>query len=149
MAISIKPKAPATLKEALVKALSNTIKLALGLALGALFVHWFTGGQSYIVTQPQLPTPGQEALVDRALVKGSPGYVLDQHRDDCWTMEQAPKAELPGAAIIQFTDGHTVYVKNTTPRGFKLVDAAFNEALAIAGFGDKYSERIDVVALCK
>lgn len=144
----LKKEAPKTMTEALKKGLLNAGKLALGLAVGFLFVHWMTGGQDEIINGGMSDIPAQEAPVDRAPVKDSPSYQMEKHRDTCWTMDEEPKAELPGAAIVQFQSGHTEYVTNDTPRGFKLVDAAFNEALAAVGYGDKTSDQIDVIALC-
>lgn len=125
-------------------------KIAFVLGFGfAAFVlsHWLTAGLDEIIDVEQ-GTPG-DAMEIREPVKDSPSFVYEKHKDTCWTMNEEPKAELPGAAIVQFNDGRTKYVTNETPRGFKLVDAAFNEALAAVGYGDKTSDKIDVIALCK
>ena len=144
----LKKEAPKTMTEALKKGLLNAGKIAFGLAVGFLFVHWMTGGQDEIINGTTGSLPSQEAPVDRAPVKDSPSYVMEKHSKTCWTSEQEPKADLQGAAIVQFNSGKTVYVTNDTPRGYKLVDAAFNEALAAIGYGDKTSDEITVIALC-
>ena len=88
-------------------------------------------------------TVAAPVVVERAPVKTSPTYVLSQHKDDCWSMNDQPKADLPGGAIIQFTNGRTIYTQKHI-----LVDAAFNEALAAIGYGDITSDEFDVIALC-
>lgn len=114
-----------------------------------VLVCFWVGSQNEIVdTSRTNPTPAQ-IMQGRTPVTETPDYVLAKHKNTCWTSDQSPKADLPGAAIVQFTDTYrTVYVENTTPRGFKLVDAAFNEALAAVGYGDVTSDKIDVIALC-
>lgn len=145
----IKPKTHATLKEALMAKLITVAKMCAMVAVGFLMVHWLTGGQQEIIDGTYDPNRDAQVMDIREPAKNSPSYVMDKHRDDCWTMDEEPKADLPGAAIVQFNSGKTVYVTNETPRGFELVDAAFSEALAAVGYGDVTSDEIDVIALCK
>ena len=141
MAINIKKtEAPKTLKEAGMRALQNTLRIAGGLLVGYILVHWLTGGLDEI-TQPY---PSAPIMEERAPVKDSPAFVWEKHKDDCWRGSDQPKAELPGAAIVQFNSGKTVYTTKHV-----LVDEAFNEALANVGYGDKTSDRLEVIALCK
>jgi len=133
---------PKTMNEAIKKGLLQALKLTLGLAVGFLLVHWMTGGQGIITgTTGELPSQTQ---VDRAPTQSMAEKVLEQHQDECWTGSQQPKADLPGAAIVQFPNGMVQY----TTVHWK-VDAAFNEALANIGFGDKISKKLDPIALCK
>lgn len=125
MQIIKKPVAPKTLKEAGMRALVNTAKIIGGLLVGALLVHWLTGGQQEIIEGGMQDIPQQHQQIVQKPVKDSPAYVLGKHQDSCWTSEQDPKAELPGAAVVQF-----------------------NEALAAIGYGDITSDKIDVIALC-
>lgn len=142
MQIIKKPVAPKTLKEAGMRALKNALKLTAFVAIGFLMVHWLVGGQDEIIGSTS-PEQGADVMEIREPAKDSPAYVLGKHQDECWNSSQEPKADLPGAAIVQFKSGKTIYTKN-----HKLVDAAFNEALAAIGFGDKTSDKIDVIALC-
>lgn len=95
------------------------------------------------MTMPEPNRPTKDLKIEAPVNPAS--QLLEAHRADCWTGSQKAKAELPGAAIVQFVKGgHTVYTKRHI-----LVDAAFNEVLAEVGYGDKKSDVIDVVALCK
>lgn len=89
------------------------------------------------------PNSGATAMSVREDAAHSPEGVLNKHRTECWTMSQPALAEKPTAAIVQFKDGRAVYTQKSS-----LVDAALNEALAAIGYGDKTSEKIDVIALC-
>ncbi len=139
----IKPTPAAkTLKEAAMRGLVKAIKVVGFIAIGFLMVHWLTGGQDEIINGT-FPDRDQQVMDIREPAKHSPAAVLSAHEDECWNAQQNPKADLPGAAIVQFNNGKTIYTKN-----HKLVDAAFNEALAAIGFGDKTSDKIEVIALC-
>lgn len=145
----IKPKTHATLKEALMAKLITVAKMCAMVAVGFLMVHWLTGGQQEIIDGTYDPNRDAQVMDIREPAKGSPAAVMAKHKDHCWTSKQEPLADLPGAAVVQFNSGKTIYVTNDTPRGFKLVDAAFNEALAAVGYGDVTSDEIEVIALCK
>lgn len=141
-------RTPANSKEANMQRITSLLKLVAILAVAAYMVHVLTAGQDNITNTT--PNAGREVMDIREPAKNSPSAVMSQKKvqKQCWTMDEAPKAELPGAAVVQFKSGYTEYVTNETPRGFKLVDAAFNEALAAVGYGDVVSEKIDVIALC-
>jgi hypothetical protein len=140
----VTPTIKSTLKEHLMYKLGQVLKMAAFVAIGFLAVHWLTAGQDNIINGTTPEQRDQQVMDIREHAPNSPAGVLSAHEDDCWTSEQQPKAELPGAAIVQFKDGRTIYTKKHV-----LVDAAFNEALASIGFGDKTSDKIDVIALCK
>lgn len=146
-----KPKQHATLKDALVFKLKGLIKVAAFVAVGFLLVHWLVGGQQEIIDGTYDPDRQQSAdVMDiREPAKGSPSAVMEKHGHECWTSKQEPKADLPGAAVVQYPSGKTVYVDNSTPKGYKIVDAAFNEALAAVGYGDVTTDAFEVIALCK
>jgi len=85
-----------------------------------------------------------EVMAGRAPVKGSPAQVLAAHKGSCWQGDEAPLTKaLPTAAIIQRVGEGAAYTKRPA-----LVDAAFKEALASAGYGDYEDARFVVVALC-
>ena len=93
------------------------------------------------------PVEDRVGEFDRPAPAGSPRALLEAHGDDCWTAGQAPKAELPGAAIVRWTrTGKPQAAEYVTKRG--VVSSAFDEVLASAGFGDHEDERFIVVALC-
>lgn len=136
-----KPKQHDTLKDALIHKMKGLVKGLALVAISFLAVHWLVGGQGIITATPgELPSQTQ---VDRAPTQSLAEKVLEQHKDECWTGSQQPKADLPGAAIVQFSNGMVQY----TTVHWK-VDAAFNEALANIGFGDKVSKKLDPIALC-
>lgn len=140
----IKPKTHANLKEALMHKAKQVGILVAYAAVAGIMIHWLVGGQSDLAALDQAPDANQSVTDTREPSKGTPQYVLNKHRSECWVGNETPKAELPGAAIVQFVDGRTVYTKKHS-----LVDAAFNEVLAQAGFDTKRSDNIVVVALCK
>lgn len=113
-------------------------------AFTASFLIVLGVGLAIYDAQPLEPTTSRDAMDIRENVPGSPDAVLEEYRAECWTMGDEPKAELPGAAIVQFHDGRTIYTQKHV-----LVDAAFNEALAAVGYGEKTSDRIEVIALCR
>lgn len=139
---------PANSMEANMQRITSLLKLVAILAVAAYMVHVLTAGHDNITNTT--PNAGREVMDIREPAENSPAAVMSQKKvqKQCWTKDEAPKAELPGAAVVQFKSGYTEYVTNDTPRGFKLVDAAFNEALAAIGYGDKTSDKIDVIALC-
>jgi hypothetical protein len=139
---------PANSKEANMQKIVSLLKMVALLAIAAYMLHIFTAGQDNIINSN--PTQGREVMDIREAAPHTPDAVMSQKKvqKQCWTMNEDPKAELPGAAVVQFKSGYTKYVTNDTPKGYKLVDAAFNEALAAVGYGDKTSDQIDVIALC-
>lgn len=141
-------RTPANSKEANMQKIVSLLKLVAVLAIAAYMVHVLTAGQDNIINST--PNQGREVMDIREAAPHSPDAVMSQKKvqKECWTKDEDPKAELPGAAVVQFKSGYTEYVTNDTPKGWKLVDAAFNEALANIGFGDKVSDLIDPIALC-
>lgn len=132
---------PKTFKQAIAGSLTFSAMCLGGLVFGFLAVHWLTGGVGNMTMQPN--HEGSSAA--RPLSPGSPEYVLKQHQADCWTGNQEKKADLPGAAIIQWEKNGMVQYTTVHWK----VSAAFNEALASIGYGDKVSHKLDVIALCK
>lgn len=124
--------------------LKNLITMIVAAIAGFGIVYFLNGHvMNMTFVQPQAPHQSTE------VAKDSPAGLFEMHKDDCWRGSDMPKAELPGAAIVQFEKtGKAIYISNETPRGVRLVDAAFNEVLAQIGYGDKESDKIDVVALC-
>jgi hypothetical protein len=138
-------KTHATLKDALMHRGKMVLIFAAYFGVFLILVHWAIGGQSEIVAGDDY----HNGEIANPVLPGSPADVLNRHLAECWVSEQAPKAELPGAAIVVYPSGKAVYVNNKTPKGFKIVDIAFDEALAAIGYGDKTTDEFDVVALCK
>lgn len=130
-----KNKKQLTFRQTLVKAL----------LIPAIMVGGFAGSYGIVsamnVTKLVPAEPGVHGNVD---TETPAEHVLKAHQNECWGGSQEPKAQFPGAAIVRLNDGRVVYTKKHV-----LVDAAFNEALANIGFGDKTSDKLDVVALCK
>lgn len=134
-----KPKTHATIKDALLYKL-KTVVLYVGVAMLAFVaVHWLTGGVQNMTMQPH-----EDHSVVKPLSPGSPEYVFNQHKADCWNGTMEKKADFPGAAIIQWSNGMVQY----TTVHWK-VSAAFDEVLASIGYGDKTTKKFDVIALCK
>lgn len=134
------------------KSFTEIVLPKLGFCVGFIVVafimtHWLTAGQDNIINgMGDGSKPTQEQIMQgRENAPGSPAYVLEQHKADCWTSSDEPKADLPGAAIVQWTKNGMVQYTTVHWK----VDAAFNEALAAIGFGDKTSDKLDVIALCK
>lgn len=142
----LKPLRHTSVHAALMHRMKKIVVFVAYATLAALAVHWLIGGQDEIING-DAQVPGQVMDI-REYAKDSPAYVLDQHRKTCWTSKQIPKAALPGAAVIQFKDGHAEYVTNDTPVGYKLVDIAFKQALASIGYGPKIKTSIETIALC-
>lgn len=119
---------------------ADLVKVALVLAFAAYALHILTAGHDDITGQP-LPTPTVQAP------EPSKAERMAADKDRCWQGGDDPLAELPGHAVVRFTNGprlgEVVYTANP-----ELVEAAFNEALTIAGYGDTLSQLIDPVALC-
>jgi len=118
------------------------VGVAVGAGIALLLVHiLYNLPNQDIVTA--IPNNGE--VTGRAPVKDSPEYLLKQYDSVCWTEHEQPLAQLPGAAIVQYTNGHTVYT-----RDHDLVDAAFSESLHGLGFNkEPVSDRIDPIALCR
>lgn len=115
------------------------------IAVAFILTHWLSAGQDNII-DGMGPKPSQDQIMQgRENAPGSPAYVLEQHKDDCWTGDQKPKADLPGAAIVQWEKNGMVQYTTVHWK----VSAAFDEALARIGYGDKMSNKLDPIALCK
>lgn len=91
--------------------------------------------------------PHQEGVVmpgeAKAPAKGTPDWVWAKHSDSCWRGADAPKADMPGAAILHMQGGKAVYTKDQA-----MVSSAFDEALASMGYGDHEDARFSVIAFC-
>lgn len=72
--------------------------------------------------------------------------LMARYDDVCWDGSEKPLADLPGAAIVRYANGEVEYVKDAN--NHKVVEAAFNEALANIGYGDVTSDRLDPMAMC-
>lgn len=128
------------------KTFTQTFLPKLGFIVVALILtHWFTAGQDSIINGMGDQPSQSDIMQGRENAPGSPAYVLEQHKTDCWTGSQQAKADLPGAAIIQWTKNGMVQYTTVHWK----VNVALNEAPAAIGYGDKTSDKLDVIALCK
>lgn len=132
--------APKSMRKALTTALFKPVQIMLPFVLmyGVVSLLVRTGIVPQVAVMPEPNRPTQDLKIE------APVSLLEKHRAECWTGSEKPKAELPGAAIVQFKDGRVVYTNKHA-----LVDAAFNEVLASVGYGDKISDLIDPIALCE
>lgn len=106
------------------------VAVTVGPAIGASSARMAPGHTAPDVSDVRIPAPVTP---------------LQAHRGQCWTGDESPLAELPGAAVVRYAaTGRVAYTRNPAD-----VDAAFNEALASAGYGDTMSARLDPIALCK